>query len=296
MTWAMLVPRKGTVDQLLAQQSHTLRRDNEPAIEALAREIAQARQEGSQDRSGETIGGEKGSPVGSSNVLGDSTRGWSGQNTAGCAGASQWDQSSARRKVSVPAGEVRCDEQVRRGQRRKDTVSQTAWTTGQHTDPARQATKRRKVGTAIPSWSVCWHAVLVVRGSGRLRARAGDQHTRSKLQEISQVRWDADGILGTRAVPWSPDGCDDAFDTQVGMERPAKMVPGSPREVLMQNTAGRTHLRRADFEQWGLSEGCPGSRYLRTGQGQQSSQRSMSEEDRSLVERRLVWTSPIGRG
>ena len=31
---------------------------------------------------------------------------------------------------------------------------------------AGQASKRRKVGTATPSWSVCWHAELVVRGSG----------------------------------------------------------------------------------------------------------------------------------
>ena len=31
----------------------------------------------------------------------------------------------------------------------------------------------------------------------------------------------------------------------------------------------RTHLHRAGFEQWGLSEGCSGCRYLRTGQGRQ---------------------------
>ena len=38
-------------------------------------------------------------------------------------------------------------------------------------------------------------------------------------------RWDADRILGIRAVPWFPDGSDNAFDIQVGMERPAEMVP-----------------------------------------------------------------------
>ena len=59
MTWAMLVPRKGTefpwiakraarfVDQL-GHNRVTLRCDNEPAIEAMAMEIGQARQEGSQ--------------------------------------------------------------------------------------------------------------------------------------------------------------------------------------------------------------------------------------------------------
>ena len=59
MTWAMLVPRKGTefsgiaeraakfIDQL-GHNSVTLRCDREPVIEALARELAPARREGSQ--------------------------------------------------------------------------------------------------------------------------------------------------------------------------------------------------------------------------------------------------------
>ena len=37
----------------------------------------------------------------------------------------------------------------------------------------------------------------------------------------------------------------------------------------MENKVARTYLRRADFKQWGLSEGCHGCRYLRTGQGRQ---------------------------
>ena len=60
MTWAMLVPREelnfpGLRRERAAKFIHelghnrfTLSCDNEPAIEALAREIAQARQEGSQ--------------------------------------------------------------------------------------------------------------------------------------------------------------------------------------------------------------------------------------------------------
>ena len=48
-------------------------------------------------------------------------------------------------------------------------------------------------------------------------------------------RWDADRILGIRAVPWSLDGSDNAFDIQVGMERPAEMVP---------ETCGRLFLRQ----------------------------------------------------
>ena len=81
-------------------------------------------------------------------------------------------------------------------------------------------------------------------------------------------RWDADRILGTRAVPWTPDGRDNAFDIQVGMERP-EMVPRDPGKVLMEIEVARTDLRRADFEQWGLSEACPGYRCLKTGQGRQ---------------------------
>ena len=38
---------------------------------------------------------------------------------------------------------------------------------------------------------------------------------------------------------------------------------------------------RADFEQWGLSEGCPGCRYLRTGQGRQQAH---SEACRKRIE------------
>ena len=60
-------------------------------------------------------------------------------------------------------------------------------------------------------------------------------------------------ILGMRAIPWSPDGSDNAFHIQVGMERPAEMVPRSPGEVLIRNKVARTRLRRADFDQWGLS-------------------------------------------
>ena len=41
---------------------------------------------------------------------------------------------------------------------------------------------------------------------------------------LESERWDADRILGLRAVPWSPDGCDNAFDIRVGMEWPAEAV------------------------------------------------------------------------
>ena len=52
----------------------------------------------------------------------------------------------------------------------------------------------------------------------------------------------------------------------------------------MESKVARTYLRRADFEQWGLSEGCPGCpgyRYLRTGQGRQQAH---SEACRKRIE------------
>ena len=70
MTWAMLVPRRGTefpwiarkaakfID-LLRHNGVTLRCNNEPAIEALAREIARARQKGKPHRPEETTGERK---------------------------------------------------------------------------------------------------------------------------------------------------------------------------------------------------------------------------------------------
>ena len=144
MTWATLVPIKGTefpwiskrtakfIDQL-GHNRVTLRCDNEPAIEALARGIAQARQEGSQ-----TV--PERPPVGESQSNGIIERGarcQPGQDIEGCTGAWHWGQSPARRKDVVLFGGV-CgvlDEQVRHRQGRKDTAATTTLARGQHTGP-----------------------------------------------------------------------------------------------------------------------------------------------------------------
>ena len=39
----------------------------------------------------------------------------------------------------------------------------------------------------------------------------------------------------------------------------------------MENKVASTYLRRSDFGQWGLGEGCPRCQYLRTGQGRHQS-------------------------
>ena len=107
-------------------------------------------------------------------------------------------------------------------------------------------------------------AVVVTEQGLAIKARAANVRRTSESE-----RWDSDRIHEIRAVPWSPDGSDNAFDVQVGMKRPAEMVPQAPGDVLMENTVARTYLHRADFEQWGLSEGSPGCRYMRTAQGRQ---------------------------
>ena len=62
-------------------------------------------------------------------------RGRPGRNAEGCAGASHWDQSPARRKDTVLPGGTRCVQNWCDRQRRKDTAALTAWTKKQHTDP-----------------------------------------------------------------------------------------------------------------------------------------------------------------
>ena len=53
------------------------------------------------------------------------------------------------------------------------------------------------------------------------------------IQRVPELeRWDADRILEMRTTPWSPDGFDNAFDLQVGMERPAEMVPPTSRRSV----------------------------------------------------------------
>ena len=119
-------------------------------------------------------------------------------------------------------------------------------------------------------------AVVVTQQGTAIKARSANVR---RIPESE--RWDADRILGMRPVPWSPDGSDNAFNIQVGVERPAEMVPRAPREVLMENKVARTYLRSADFEQWGLSEGCLGCRYLKT---DQERQQSHSEACRRRIE------------
>ena len=263
ITWTMLVPRKGTefpwiakraakfIDQLGLNRV-TLGCDNEPAVEALAREIAQARQEGRQTVPERPPVGES-QPVPRNRRTHGGTRGWSGQITESCTGASYWRESSACCKDTVLADGVHCasDEQVRHRQRRKDADTHTAWTKGQHSDSgiwgeyfvhAYQTSKRIKVGCVILSWSIHWNAELVIGISGCHRAKVGDQDTCGERLDNSGV---GKMIISsnTRTVPWSPDGSDNAIDIQVGTERLVEMVPRPDGEQSGEDVLSQSRLR-----------------------------------------------------
>ena len=78
-------------------------------------------------------------------------------------------------------------------------------------------------------------AVLVTEQGMAIKTRSAN------IRRIPESEsWDADRILGIRAVPWSPDGSDNAFDIQVGMERPAEMVTRDPGEVWKTRWRGPT--------------------------------------------------------
>ena len=191
MTWATLVPRKGKefpwiekraakfIDQL-GHNEVTLRCDNEPAIEALARVVAQAHQEVrlcQRDRQWEKV-----SPTDPRACGG--ARCWPGKDIEGCTGAPHGSQSPARRKDVVLVGGV-CgvlDEQVRHRQGRKDTDAKTTRAKGQHTDPgvwARQTSERRKVGAAIP---------IPFMNTGGKQSNGGSSHQKSIGQAVC-VAW-----------------------------------------------------------------------------------------------------------
>ena len=88
------------------------------------------------------------------------------------------------------------------------------------------------MGAAVLSWSVnsLSEAVVVTEQGSAIKTRAANV---KRVPESG--RWDADRILGMRAVPWSSVGSDNAFDIAVGMVRPPEMAPRSPGEVLMDN-------------------------------------------------------------
>ena len=264
------VPRKGTefpciskraarfIDQL-GHNRVKLKCDNEPAVEALAREIGQARQEASQ-----TV--PERPPVGECESNG-----------------------VIERAVGLVAGQARTLE----------------------------AAVEHRIGTIVPSDArilcklVEFAAYLMNRcdvgsdGKTPLQRLHGRRDNTPILEFGEKIlympanpargrKWEARFHPGVfvECEPFHghPYGSYNASDIQVGMERPTEVMVRVPGDVLMENKVVRTQLRRADFEQWGLSEGCLGCRYVRTGEGRQQAH---SEACRRRIEG-LLKGDPVG--
>ena len=88
--------------------------------------------------------------------------------------------------------------------------------------PAKQARGRTREprfhpGVFVGMLNSSSEAVVVTEQGTAIKTRSAN------IRRITESeRWDADRTLGIRAVPWSPDGSDNAFEIQVGMGRPAE--------------------------------------------------------------------------
>ena len=171
----------------------TLRRDNERAVKALAREIAQARQQGSQ-----TVLERPPATESQSNGIIERAVGLvAGQARTLKAALEHRMETRVPPDARILCWKVdfgaflmnRCDvgsdnkTPLHGLQGRKDNTPILEF--AEDFVRAGQASKRSKVGTAISSWSVWWHAGLVVRGGGCHRARTVDWDSRSERQENS---------------------------------------------------------------------------------------------------------------
>ena len=276
MTWAMLVPRKATefpwiakraarvIDQL-GQNRVALRRDNEPPIEAFAREIAQVRQQGSQtvserppvleSQSNGIIQRVVGLVVDQARTLKAALERRIGTRIPPCPRMLCWLVEFAAHLMN------RCDigsdgkTPLQRLHGRKDNTPIPEIGEKILYMPAKPARGgkwdlRFHPGVFVGMLNSSSEAAVVTEQGLAIKTRSGNNR---RVPESE--RWDAGRILEMRATPWSPDGSDNAFDIQVGMERAAEVVPRSNGEVLMENKVARTYLRRADIERWDLSEG-----------------------------------------
>ena len=128
---------------------------------------------------------------------------------------------------------------MRRRQRREDAASEAANTPilefGEKIlyKPAKPA--RFHPGVFVGMLNSSSEAVVVTEQGLAIKTRS------AYIRRVPESeRWDADKVPGIRDVPWSPDGSDNAFDFQVGMDGPAEVVPRAPGEALMENKVART--------------------------------------------------------
>ena len=244
MTWAMPISRKGTefsciakrlarfIDQL-GHNRVTLRCDSEPAIEALAREIGQARQEGSQtvperppvldSQSNGVIERAVGLAAGQARTPGAALEYRIGTRIPPDARTLCWlVEFAAYLKNRCDVGSDGKTPLQRLHGRRDNTLILEFGEKILHM-PARgrKWEPRFHPGVFVGMLNSSSEAVVVLEQGMAIKTRSANNRRISESE-----RWDADRVLGTRAVPWSPDGSDNAFGVQVGMERdPRRRCP-----------------------------------------------------------------------
>ena len=153
---------------------------------------------------------------------------------------SHWDQSPARRKDAVLAGGICCapDEQVRHGIK-EETLLHRLHVRRDNTPILEFEDKILHIlikPARGGKWEPRFHPGVFVGllNSSSEAVVVTEQGLAIKIRIIPESeKWDADRILGMREVSWDLDGSDNACDMQVGMERPAEVVPRPPGEVLM---------------------------------------------------------------
>ena len=255
ITWAMLVQRKETefhwiakgaakfIDQL-GHNRVTFRCDTGPAIEALTREIAQARQEGSQ-----TV--PERPPVGESQSNGIVERA-----VRLVGGQARTLEHRTGAKVP-PDARMLCwlVEFLQRLHGRRDNTPILEF--GEKPVASRDSILECSLECSIRPQRQ-WFSPSKERRSRHARPTSGESPSRKD---------------GTRT-----EHCE--YDPSHGLQMAATTHSTSKSEwrgtrrwclasQLMENKVATTYLRRADFEQWGLSEGRPGCRHLWTDQGRQ---------------------------
>ena len=219
MTWAMLVPRKGTELPWIAKRAAKFvgqlchRCDSEPS---LAREIAQARQEGSQTVPWRPPVGER-----------EPSYGIIERAVGLVAGQGRPLKAALEHRIGVrvpPDARMLCwlvefaaylMNRCRHRQRRKDTAAKTTRAKGQHTDsgvwrkvlymPAKPARggkwePRIYLGVFVGMLNSSSGAVVVTEQGLAIKTRSANTR---RVPESE--RWDAGRILEMRATPWSPD-------------------------------------------------------------------------------------------
>ena len=229
MTWEMLVPKKGNAKRAAMftnQVGHNrvkLRCDNDPAIEALASEVEKARQEGSQ-----TV--PKRQPVGESQSNGMIER------TVGLvAGQARTLKAALEHRIGTrvpPDARILCwlVELAAHLMNRCD-IGSDGKTLLHRLRGRRDNTPILECGEKVlympvklergGTWEPRCHPgifVGVLNSSSEAVVVAGQGLAiKTRAANIRRVpeseRWDADRILGMRAVPCSPDGSDNTFDS-----------------------------------------------------------------------------------